>query len=156
MRKRSKLVAFAEKSDLMRVDVKWGSERFRFNLYEELAITEGRINEEVKSHPTSYAFLNMLYKKLILKKEHAESVMEKAWSSEYARQKRKINPVTNRPTSDDLAKAKADTSPIVKARTEEYYSAKNDATIMEVAVKAFESRANLIQTLSANIRNDNK
>lgn len=156
MHKSSKLATFAEASALMKVKVSWGKETFRFNLYDELAINEDKINDEVKNHPTSYAFLNMLYKKLILKADEAKSNMEKTWSREYSRQKRKINPQTGRPTSDDLCKAKADTSPIVKARTEEYYSAKNDATIMEVAVKAFESRASLIQTLSANIRSDNK
>jgi hypothetical protein len=156
MGKPSKLATYAESSSLMRINVSWGKETFKFNLYEELKISEDQITREAKEHPSSYAFLNMLLKKLILQVDASKSLMEKAWSREYAKYKQKINPDTNRPYNDDLAKAKADTSPVVKERRLEYYSYKNDANILEVAVKAFESRGSLIQTISANVRNENK
>ena len=156
MGKSSKLATYAATSDLMRINVTWGKETFKFNLYEELKIDEEQITKEAMEHPNSYAFLNMLLKKLILKVDESKAMMEKTWAKEYARYKQKINPDTQRPYNDDLAKAKADTSPLVKTRRMEYYSYKNDANILEVAVKAFENRGSLIQTISANIRNDNK
>lgn len=147
---------YSETSSLMDITINWEKQRFKFNLHQELVISEEKINKEVTDQPSSYAFINMLWKKLVLKAEEAKIHWEKTESKEYIRFKKKVNEDTNRPYADDLAKASSKASSLTALAYEEYRKAKNEANTLETCVKAFEMRASLIQTLAANQRSENR
>ena len=150
----SRIQKYAGKSRLMDIHIQLGDEVFRFNLYEELAISEARINTELKEQASSYAFLGMLHKKLIRSAKDKELEVVKVYNEGYIKFKAEINEETGKPINDDLAKAKA-------ATTKEYKSACNIAAdikekmdIIKVCVDSFEQRKDLIQTISANLRKE--
>lgn len=147
---------YSETSDLMDITINWEKQRFKFNLHQELIISEEKINKEVTEQPSSYAFINMLWKKLVLKAEEAKINWEKVESKEYIRYKKKVNADTNRPYSDDFARASSKASSLTGNAYDEYRKAKNESNMLETCVKAFEMRASLIQTLAANQRSENR
>lgn len=149
----SRLQKYAEKSDLMNVYITLDSgEKFRFNLFEELQISEDRLNYEAMDQPSSYAFLGTLHRKLISVVEDRKMTMDKAWSSAYIEAKQSPNPDTGRPYSDDMAKAMASVSKEYLSSQSVYLESKFKAGILETCVNAFEQRVSLIQTISANNR----
>ena len=138
----------------MKISISHGTEEFKFNLFEELQINESIISKEIKDQPNSYAFLAMLQTQLVYLKDRAKVSEEKIYNRLYDLFKTKINSNTNRPNSDDVAKAKAMKHPkYVKARNKTLSLSKQLGTISN-CVKAFEQRSSLIQTLSANKRKE--
>jgi len=146
-----KLIQYALKSNLMGVNISYGKEDFSFNLNAELAIDENIINREVKEQPSSYAFLNMLYKKLIRAFKEAEKKMERKHSQLFLKYKQEKED-SGRSLNNDSVKAKINIDPVYNELWNEFIEAEHQAMVLEVCVKAFEQRVNLIQTLSANIR----
>lgn len=147
---------YSETSDLMQITIEWQKERFRFNLFEELRIDSDQLEYEITQQPSSYAFINMLWKKLVLAAEEAKVNWEKAESKEFVRYKKLINDDTGRPYSDDQAKAYAKASRITASAFDIYRDFKNQANVLETCVKGFEMRSGLLQTLSANQRKENR
>lgn len=149
----SRLQKYAQKSDLMNISIILDSgERFKFNLFEELQISEDRLNYEAMDQPSSYAFLGMLHNKLISVVEDRKMAMDKAWSAAYVAAKQDTNPDTGRPYSDDMAKAMASVSKEYLDSYSEYLQSKFKASILGTCVNSFEHRVSLIQTISANNR----
>lgn len=151
---RSKLIKYAEGADLMNISISYGKDIFDFNLYQETVVNENKINSEIKKQPSAYAFLGMLHKKLIRVSQDKKREMEKAYASAFVRIKKEIDPGTNRPIANDLAKEKAQKAQKHQEAIQEYLEAQHNCDIIEVCVKAFEQRVSLIQTLSANIRKE--
>lgn len=145
----------ARKSNLMRIIIKYGAEKFTFNLYEELQISEDQINRELQEQPTAYGFLGLLQKRLKRVAMDLEVRKESVYGKLYAIYKRKDNPDTNRPYSDDLAKQLATAHRKYERVKLEWNQAIENAEIVGVCVKAFEQRALLIQSISANKRKEN-
>lgn len=138
----------------MDIKLKYNGETFKFNLYEELSINPEKINHELKEQPSYYSFLLLLQSKLLVLKEDKEREMEKAYAKEYSNLAVKINPQTNRVFSDKLAKELSIATERYQKANIEYLTAKNDYGIIQSAVKGFEQRFSLIQTLSANLRRE--
>ena len=78
--------------------------------------------------------------------------MEKAYANEYIKFKGTTDEQTGRPMANDLAKEKAIASPVYQNAVKLYQAVQHQSDIIEVCVKSFEQRQQLIQTLSANIR----
>ena len=149
----SRLQKYAQKSSLMDISIALeNGEKFRFNLFEELQISEDRLNYEAMDQPSSYAFLGMLFRQLVKVVEDRKLQMQRAWSEAYIDAKESINPDTGRPYSDDMAKAMADVSKDYIEAGKDYTDAKYKAGILETCNNAFETRTSLIQTISANNR----
>ena len=155
MSRDKKLVQYALKSGLMEINISYGKEDFSFNLSTELAIDEERINHEAQVQPSSYAFLNMLHKKLIRASKEAEKKLEKKHAQLFLKYKQEKDSDTHRSLSNDAAKAKILHNPAYDQLWDDFIEAEHQATVLEVCVKAFEQRVNLIQTLSANLRKGN-
>lgn len=149
-----KLKAYVEKSNLMDIKLKYNGETFKFNLHTELSINPDRINQELKEQPSHYSFLLLLQSKLLVTKEDREREMNKAYAKEYSRLCEKVNPKTGRAYSDKLAKELAISSDKYQDTYKDYLTAKNDLGIIASAVRGFEQRFSLIQTLSANLRRE--
>jgi len=81
--------------------------------------------------------------------------MEKTYAEVYIKMKDKIDDNTGRPTANELAKEKATASTRYQKSIQMYHKAQHEADIVEVCVRTFEQRQQLIQTLSANIRKTN-
>lgn len=149
-----KLKSLVSKSTLMDIKLKYNGEVFKFNLHEELSINPDRINQELKEQPSHYSFLLLLQSKLLILKEDKEMEMDKAYAKEYSRLANKINSLTNRVYSDKLAKELAIASDGYQSAVKGYLTAKNDLGLIQSAVRGFEQRFSLIQTLSANLRRE--
>lgn len=149
----SKLQKYAQKSSVMAITIILDNgEKFRFNLHEELKISEEKLNFEAIEQSSSYAFLGMLYRRLVKATDDRKMEMTKAWAVAYSSTKGQTNEQTGRPYADDLAKAMADMDDDYIEAVKVYTDAKYKAGMLETCVTAFEQRASLIQTISANNR----
>lgn len=150
-----KIQKYAAKSQIMDISIHFGEESFSFNLHEELEISEERLQREIQGQPSSFAFLSMLHKKLLKVAKDQEMKMKAVRAQQYLNWKQDINPETSRPYSDDQSDAYAEVSKKYQEALKEYLDAFDMVNTIETAVKSFEMRANLIQTLSANSRSKN-
>lgn len=144
----TKLVGFAETSKIMDVAVQYKEEKFEFNLDAELKISESSINSHLKGHVRGYAFLSMLHVKLKIKYRDQGKRIQRLKSKLIYKYKPLYKTVTEaeavmykehkelREMEDDLL------------RIEELRD------IIEVCVRSFESRKDLLQSLSANNRKE--
>lgn len=149
------LKGYAKSSKLMQITINYGDETYSFNLNDELIVTEETVNREIKIQSNSYAFISMLHKKLLINKDKAEKEMEKRFSDIFIKYKEKINPVTQRPYDKEYVTHIANANPGYQKRKDDFIEAKHQYETIGTCVKAFEQRAFLIQTLSANIRKEN-
>lgn len=138
----------------MHILVKYGDELLKFNLNDELIISEERINSEIKDQPSAYGFLGLLHKKLVRIMKDKEMELKKEYSRLYILYKEKKDATTGRPFSDTFVDARIIINLKYQVKFKEFVQAEEDASSIEVCIKAFEQRANMVQTLSANIRKD--
>lgn len=151
----SKIQKYAKSSELMDVSIKLeNGEVFKFNLYEELEISEDRINFEATQLASSYAFISTLRARLAKVVDDRKLEKDKLWAKAYVEAKRTINNDTGRPYSDDAAKAQAELDTKYLKMSSLWNEAKYKVSLLEGVVKAFETRASLIQTISANNRKE--
>ena len=151
---KSKLLKYASKSSLMDIDIFINGERIRFNLFRELKITEEKVSLELKNQPSYYGFITMCHKTLLKELMDLQVEEKKIYSLAYITNKNKINPETQRVNSDDVAKSKAEKDINYLKIQRLVISKKYDVNRLENCVRAFEQRAGMMQTLSANIRNE--
>jgi hypothetical protein len=151
----SRLNKIASKSDLMNIDISFNGQRYRFNLFEELQVSEASINKEIKSQASSYAFLTQLLVHLEKLSKELEMEQKAAWAKSYSVHKGTKGD-SGRPLTDDLAKALADKSSSYLKAHRAWLNALFQKGVIQKAVISFEQRKDLIQSLSANLRNENK
>lgn len=148
----AKLHKIAETSDLMVIDITYQGKRYKINLFDELQIKEGRLNDRLKEHASSYAFLTQLLTYLETQVEELERVAKKTYDKLYIKYKKTTT--TGRPMSDDLCKASAGANKDYQSSIKALIKARHDKNLLSRAVRAYESRKDLMQTLSANFRNE--
>jgi hypothetical protein len=141
-------------SGLMVITIRYGKEKIQFNLGEEVTISELKVNSELKSQPSKYGFVLMLQGKLRTRFEDLKTQRRKIRGRLYKQAKDIKHEGTGRYMSDDLAKAYVEAHPKFIKISEDCIKAKDDLDQIYAAVKAFEQRAFLIQTISSNIRNE--
>ena len=151
-----RLKKYARTSSLMDVRIKYGSDVFKFNLFEELKILEVRVNDELLEQPQVYGFLSMLHKKLIKKYkdllQETEKILAKKRVHFYTSKFTEYYKANHSRPSEKIATAMAEASKEYQEALTNANSSEHDMNIVGTCVKAFEQRAFLIQTLSANIR----
>jgi hypothetical protein len=151
---RGKILKYAKTSDIMNVAIRYGREKFSFNLYEEIVIDENIITEEAKNQPTNYAFLTMLHKKLTRYCKDLELEMKKEYSKQMEKIRSEKDPSTGRPPSKDVCDVKIQASPSYQEKCRELISAEHNAEVIKVCVTSFEQRKDILQTISANLRKE--
>ena len=149
-----KLEKYATKSSLMDILIVRDNEKFKFNLSKELRINEAGISKELLKQPTTYGFLTMLRSSLDKMLSDAKVDEKKAYAKAYIRNKKATNKTTGRPNSDDLAKALSEVHPGYVRAQRLVIDTKYDLNRIDSCIKAFEQRASMLQTLSANIRKE--
>jgi len=145
----SKLV---KKSSIMDVSIKFNGKLIEFNLADELRINEEIIDSEIKKQPSHFGFLLMLQAKLKKKFSEALSKKKRVQSDIWI----DLKGTTNHSTGSKYQKE--DIQAIVET-DEDYIKAQKlvnkvsaEVDILEAAVRSFEQRSHLLQTLSANAR----
>jgi len=151
-----KLRDISKTSKVNEIKIKYEGETFRFNLNEELSINTAKINTELKEQPSYYGFLLLLRNRLLTQKEDLERQSDKRYAHVYLRTAEKINPKTNRPFSDKAAIQTAMEDTEYNNIRTKFIQAKQNYNDINSCVVSFEQRAQLIQSLSANLRNENK
>lgn len=149
-----KINQYAGNSSLMDIEITYGDEVFKFNLFEELQINENIINKEITMQPSSYAFLGMLHKKLVRASKEKEKLAEREFAKAFVKIKKTLDNSTGRAHSKEVAKEEALLDVRYIKALKSYFSVKDMADTVEVALRAFEQRSFLVQTLSANLRKE--
>lgn len=149
-----RLSELAENSPLMEIDVKYNGKRYKFNLFQETQVNDQTLNREMKKHASSYAFLLQLRNALEKKATELEARKDRTLNKLYLKYKKMTNPLTNRQYSDDAAKAKAQTSETYKEAEQDYFNGLHHFKTLRDAIRAYEVRKELMQSLGANIRNE--
>lgn len=150
----NKLDKYSETSTLMDIQIRYNSEKFKFNLFDEVKVKESQITSELMEQPTKYGFLTLLHTHLIKLHGDKELSVNRAFAKAYVKYKKEINKDTGRPNSDDVAKAKAEIEPEHVRLQDELLQTKFDMGRINACVRAFEQRKDILQTLSANRRKE--
>lgn len=143
----SKLIKYAETSSIMEIKIKYNDQIFAFNLDKELRVSETNVAIHIKTQTRGYAFLAMLHKKLMIKVRDEQKALNRYKYGRLAEIKPKFSTLkeaeANMSSDKKLLQLENDLLHLEEARD-----------TIEVAVRAFEMRKDLIQTLSANIRKE--
>jgi len=150
-----KILKYASSSDLMNIQIFYGDERFRFNLYEEIIINENQIEEEIKNQPSAYSFLSMLRTKLKRNLADAEFELNKTYGRVFNEHKSKVDRLSGRVPGDDTVVSRVYCDPDYAEAAEKTRALKHEVEVIETCVRSFEQRKDLIQTLAANLRKEN-
>ena len=142
----SKLIEFSSTSPIMDIKIKLNDKVYAFNLDKELRISENRVGAHLMNQARSYAFVAMLHKKLIIKvRDHQKHIA-------------RVRDLAISKHTDSMgimaAKAKSANDPQLKKLEDELMHIEEARDTIEVCVRSFEMRKDLIQTLSANIRKE--
>jgi hypothetical protein len=146
------LIKYANKSKLMNLFIRYGDEKFKFNLFEEAQINEDIIQRELKDQPSAYGFLGVLHAKIKKKEADVETSCKRKYAELYVMYKDQINKITGRPNADDLCREKVLIHPAYIKLEDELNAIREKTNLLAVCVKTFDQRSSLIQTISANNR----
>jgi hypothetical protein len=149
-----KLSEIISKTKVTHIKLEFNGEKFKFNLIDELVISEKRIQKELEEQPSYYGFLLLLRNRLLTVKEDAERELEKVSAHEYKRFCETNNPKTNRLYADKTAKELVYLSPKYDRVKRKSIKAKQDYNDINACVLAFDQRSNLMQTIAANLRRE--
>ena len=153
-----KLIRYSKTSSFLNLQIKYDDEVFKFNLYEELQVTEVKINSELKEQPSVYAFIAMLHKKLIKKAKDQKKQKDTVFAQRYIHYKTqkttKYFQDNQKQPADDLCKAFVEADKLYIRECLRLHRVEEQRDDLEVCVLAFEQRKDLIQSLSANIRKE--
>jgi len=144
------LYKYAETSKVMEIKVSYNGEVFEFNVYKELKIDKENMIKQLKNHATSYAFVAMLHKKILIKHKELHKKLS-------AKKTRMIPIVKKNKGYTSLKEAEAylvTKDKKVKSMERSVLELEELKDLLEVCVRSFEIRKDLLQTISANIRNE--
>lgn len=150
----SKLKKLTTKSSVLEIRIKYNEEIIKFNLADELAIDENRINQELQEQPSYYGFLTLLLVKLNRVKDDKKASLERLESELFIENKSNIDTNTNRPYSNDLAMAEVKTDNKYKIALKNLHKAEENWGLIKSCVNSFDQRAYLMQSISANVRKE--
>lgn len=151
-----KLAENIKKTDILDISIRYGKEKISFNLVDELKINEARVNEEIKTQPSYFGFLSILMIRLDRLRNDKKAEINKTKARLFIKYKDELDPKTNRPLNNDLAEAKVETNEKYQKLLGEYHKIEEDWASIKSCVEAFQQRASLIQTISANHRLETK
>jgi hypothetical protein len=132
----------------MNVKVKYNKQVFEFNLNEELKINENNLNTNIKGHTRSYAFLCMLHVKLIMKHRDQSKLVKRMKDDLMVTYKPKYKTVTE---AEAVMYKK---NPKLREMEDEMIHIEELKEVIQVSVRAFEARKDLLQSISANVRRE--
>ena len=144
---RSRINKYSETSGLMNINIAYGKEVFKFNLSQELVIDEATIQDDLKTSAQKYAFLKMLHTRLLIKARDLDKNRKKVRAIRLERLIEDIGAVKRAEVA--LEKDKK-----YRVAYKDWLTVEGQKEIIEVCVKSFEQRTELLRTLSANLRQE--
>lgn len=135
------------KADTLNIIYK--GEKITIDISKELSISESIINSQLKESPSSYAFLTMVKNKYLSECKKLEREKELAYSEAYIFYKNSNDKMTN-----EMANHKANSNKKYQAIYDKWLRAQNKSETLVSICKAYESRENIMRTLSANLRKE--
>lgn len=149
-----RLKRLAQKSSLLDINIKINNELIKFNLLEELEISPKNVNQEIMEQPSHFAFLSLAMVKAKTIMDKKRSKLEGIRNSIFTEYKDDIDKNTGRPYSNDLAEAYITEQDEYREALKEYQKSENEFLQIKTCVDAFQQRKDLLQSLSANIRQE--
>lgn len=134
----------------MIIKIIYNGEKIIFNLGKEARINEDDLEKELQGQPNKYGFLLLLHKKILTEFEKAKVAKKKKWAHLYLQAKESTT--TGRPMNDTMAEATADKHPGYIELCHRCIELKDQADSIFAAVRTFEQKKDLMQTLSSNLR----
>lgn len=139
------------KSPINTITIKYGEELISIDMAKALLILESTMEEEIKTQPSYYFFISALHKKLLTTFERLKVRRKQVFAQLLEKARNKRGP-SGRYLSDTDAKAVVEKNKKFIRTCERCIEARDQADQLYSAVRAFEMRANLLQTLSSNLR----
>lgn len=149
------LMNIIKKTELMNIQIVHNREKIRFNLFEELSINEGKINQEIKDQPSYQGFLGVLLSHLERRFADEKQTLKSYYGKYFDMYKKKKDDSTGRPLSNDRVDALIQNKKKYQKQREKVDKLKFEIGLVETCVNSFNSRKDLIQSLSANVRKSN-
>ena len=149
-----KIYQISKNSKTNIIKIKIGAEVLKFNLHNELVISEDKISQEAMEQPSVYGYLSLIQKKLFRRKEDKAAEVEKLKAKAYLRAKGEIDQYTRRPKSNEYAEYSAIADDEYQDGLKELSLIREQVGVITSCIKSFEQRASLIQTISANYRKE--
>ena len=148
-----KRLTYYKVSKINHLHINYGGEKIRINLWRELRITPESIDAELKNQPSSYGFLLMLHKRLLADFEEAKLERGRVYGKLFLSSKGKTG-ANNRLFSEEACKAYAESHPHFIEASQKCIMIRKQADEVYSAVRAFEQRKDLMQTISSNQRKE--
>lgn len=146
----SKLKKYAQESSIMKLKIKYNGQTFAWDMFEELQIKESALNAHVKGHTVSYAFLSMLHVKLKIKFRDEQKRVKRLKDTYMAKYAGTAGLKTNTQIEAFMYSKHKD----LQQAEDELLHIEELKDMLEVCVKAFEQRKDMLQSLSANLRRE--
>lgn len=131
------------------LEVKIKGKKFNIDLTTELSISETRLNQAIVENPSVFVFLSQLKNEAIAKRDELERQKDIIFSKVY------IATIESNPrATKELANHKANVSTKYQVANKEFLAEKERADKLISICRAFEMKAQLLQTLSSNLRKE--
>lgn len=129
------------------IKVKYKGKSLTIDLSKELAINENLIDSQLRESPSSYFIFTQLRDKYIRKRDDLAREKEEAYSQAWLFYKDSNDRLNN-----DYVSHKANTTPKYVSICRRYNKLVEKTNMFISICKAYESRENILRTISANLR----
>lgn len=146
-------IARYRKSSINTISIRYGNETIIINVSRAAKISEDSLESEIKNQPSYYGFLFILHKRLLTRFEQLKLRRQQVYGQLLGKAKERKNSF-NRPISDTAAEKWVKAHKKYIAASQDCINARDQADQVLGAVRAFEMRAALMQTLSSNLRKE--
>lgn len=144
---KSKLLTLATSSSLNSITLLHAGEPITFNLAVELAINRHNLNRDLENQPQIYGFLCNILAELNRAKAETEVDKKRLYGKLFIKYK-------DNGLSDKNAASQVESKSEYVKLSHKLARIKYETELVDSCVRAFEQRASLIQTLSANLRKE--
>lgn len=141
--------------DKLDIRIVYRGRKYKIKIGQELAINESIINSQLKNHPSNYGFFTMVRVLLLRDKDRAEKYLDYIRSKLYDRYSTMINEVTGKPYTKEMVESKIKLNVNYNKAMDSFINCKFRWGQVDAAVKAYEARERLLQTISSNLRKEN-
>lgn len=146
----NKLVNYARKSPIMNIKIRYKEEIIEFNMDHEMRVDESHVNIHLRSQIRNGAFLNILLVKLQIQYKNDQKKLQRAIDKLMVQYKPKFKTVT------EATAQMYNDNPKLKKQEDALLELEEFRDTIQACVKSYDSRQNLLQSLSANVRNESK
>ena len=147
--KDSSIKELKRESSINHLTVRVRGKKLDIDLSKELAVNETSINTLISENPSSYSLISILKSKAVAARDQLEREKDRIFSQVY------VSVVDSNPkATKEYATHKANANTKYQVANDKFLEAKEYADKLISICKAFEMKAQLLQTFSSNIRKE--